>query len=147
MLPVREADPRVARTRLFLVSSLALTMAGIGASLRANTAGDLQRVFFDPIDGGQCLGLAFSRNPMQTIDAAGNVVFWANLDSNGTSDRLVLGLTDGNLLIAARRGDPRAGEPQAAMSGRDLHRFAIRETGYRAMDSHLEEQWLENQRP
>jgi hypothetical protein len=63
-------------------------------------------VFFDSIDGGQCLGLAFSRNPMQTIDAAGNVVFWANLDSNGTSDRLVLGLTDGNLLIAARRGDP-----------------------------------------
>ena len=33
-------------------------------------------------------------------------MFWANLDSNGTSDRLVLGLTDGNLLIAARRGDP-----------------------------------------
>ena len=64
-------------------------------------------VFFDPIDGGQCLGLAFSRNPMQTIDAAGNVVFWANLDSNGTSDRLVLGLTDGNLLIAARRAIPR----------------------------------------
>lgn len=63
-------------------------------------------VFFDPIDGGQCLGLAFSRNPMQTIDAAGNVVFWANLDSNGTSDRLVLGLADGTLLIAARRGDP-----------------------------------------
>src|SRR6266446_1748363 len=63
-------------------------------------------VFFDPIDGGECLGLAFSRNPMQTIDAAGNVVFWANLDSNGTADRLVLGLTDGNLLIAARRDDP-----------------------------------------
>jgi hypothetical protein len=63
-------------------------------------------VFFDPIDGGQCLGLAFSRNPMQTIDAAGNVVFWTNLDSNGTEDRLVLGLTDGNFLIAARRGDP-----------------------------------------
>lgn len=63
-------------------------------------------VFFDPIDGGQCLGLAFSRNPMQTIDAQGNVVFWANLDSNGTSDRLVLGLTDGSFLIAARRGDP-----------------------------------------
>jgi len=38
------------KTRLFLVSSLALTMAGIGASLRANTATDLQRVFFDPID-------------------------------------------------------------------------------------------------
>jgi len=37
-------------TRLFLVSSLALTMAGVGAALRANTAGDLQRVFLDPID-------------------------------------------------------------------------------------------------
>ena len=74
----------------------------------AGTPGNWRKVvvFFDPIDGGQCLGLAFSRNPMQTIDASGNVVFWANLDSNGTSDRLVLGLTDGNLLIAARRGDP-----------------------------------------
>ncbi len=52
MLPVREADPRLSyqKTRLFVVSSLALTMAGIGASLRANTAADLQRVFFDPID-------------------------------------------------------------------------------------------------
>src|SRR5437870_12759055 len=38
------------KIRLFMVSSLALTMAGIGASLRANTATDLQRVFFDPVD-------------------------------------------------------------------------------------------------
>src|SRR5262245_59054089 len=38
------------KARLFLVSSLALTMAGMGASLRANTAADLQRVFFDPLD-------------------------------------------------------------------------------------------------
>ena len=36
--------------RLFLVSSLALTMAGINASLRANTGADLQRIFLDPID-------------------------------------------------------------------------------------------------
>ena len=38
------------KTRLFLVSSLALATAGIGAALRANTASDLQRIFFDPID-------------------------------------------------------------------------------------------------
>ncbi len=63
-------------------------------------------VFFDPVDGGQCLGLAFSRNPMQTIDAAGNVVFWTDLDSNGGLDRLVLGMADGSTLVAARRGDP-----------------------------------------
>ncbi|HET9833087.1 MAG TPA: MFS transporter [Vicinamibacterales bacterium] len=54
MRAVREADPRLkpayATTRLFIVSSLALMMAGVGASLRANTATDLQRVFFDPID-------------------------------------------------------------------------------------------------
>src|SRR5436190_3249249 len=36
--------------RLFLVSALALTATGMAASLRANTASDLQRVFLDPID-------------------------------------------------------------------------------------------------
>ena len=36
--------------RLLLVSSMALATAGISASLRANTATDLQRIFFDPID-------------------------------------------------------------------------------------------------
>jgi len=36
--------------RLFVASALALTMAGINAALRANTASDLQRVFLDPID-------------------------------------------------------------------------------------------------
>ena len=46
-----------AKARLFLVSSLALTMAGIGASLRANTAVDLQRVFFDPIDKAHSAGM------------------------------------------------------------------------------------------
>jgi MFS family permease len=38
------------RGRLFIVSALALAMAGVNAALRANTAGDLQRTFFDPID-------------------------------------------------------------------------------------------------
>ncbi len=36
--------------RLFIAGALALTMAGINAALRANTASDLQRVFLDPID-------------------------------------------------------------------------------------------------
>jgi len=38
------------KPRLFFVSCLALATAGISFSLRGNTAGDLQRVFFDPID-------------------------------------------------------------------------------------------------
>jgi len=38
------------KPRLFLVSVLALFTAGLAASLRANIATDLQRLFFDPID-------------------------------------------------------------------------------------------------
>jgi fucose permease len=38
------------KNRLFFVSALALATAGINASLRANTAADLQRIFLDPID-------------------------------------------------------------------------------------------------
>lgn len=63
-------------------------------------------VFFDSVDGGQVLGLALSNNPEHEIDAAGNVFVWANLDSNGTEDRLLLNLTDGSLLVVARNGDP-----------------------------------------
>jgi MFS family permease len=48
--PVVERHTEYKKGRLMLVSSLALATAGISASLRANTAVDLQRVFFDPID-------------------------------------------------------------------------------------------------
>lgn len=61
--------------------------------------------FFDIIDGGQCLGLAFSRNPMQSIDASGNVIFWTDLNGSGGEDRLAMGLADGSQLIAGRRGE------------------------------------------
>jgi MFS family permease len=54
------------KSRLFFASSLALAMAGINASMRANTAADLQRIFLDPIDRvrsaemiGTLLGLPF----------------------------------------------------------------------------------------
>ncbi len=54
------------KSRLFVVSLLALFMAGVGASLRSNVAGDLQRIFFDPIDKahsaemiGSVLGVPF----------------------------------------------------------------------------------------
>ena len=50
------AAPGVARhaaykkSRLFIAGALALAMSGINASLRANTAAGLQRIFLDPID-------------------------------------------------------------------------------------------------
>jgi MFS family permease len=54
------------KTRLFVVSVLALFTAGLAASLRANVADDLKRIFLDPIDQahsaemiGAILGVAF----------------------------------------------------------------------------------------
>src|SRR3954453_15136042 len=54
------------KSRLFLVSVLALFLAGFAASLRASAATDLQRVFLDPIDPahsaemiGSILGVVF----------------------------------------------------------------------------------------
>jgi MFS family permease len=54
------------KSRLFLVSVLALFTAGMAASLRADIASDLQRLFFDPIDKahsaemiGKVLGVPF----------------------------------------------------------------------------------------
>ncbi len=54
------------KSRLFVVSVLALFTAGLAASLRANVATDLQKIFLDPIDAahsaemiGAILGVAF----------------------------------------------------------------------------------------
>src|SRR5689334_14867476 len=61
-----DRDVTYDRTRLFLVSALALATAGIAASLRANSAADIQRIFLDPIDSahsaemiGAILGIPF----------------------------------------------------------------------------------------
>jgi MFS family permease len=61
------AVPRVYHaSRLLMVSSLALTMVGIGAAFRANIADNLKTIFLDPIDKahsaemlGQILGIPF----------------------------------------------------------------------------------------
>jgi MFS family permease len=54
------------KRRIFLVSVLALFTAGVAASLRADVASDLQRIFFDPVDRahsaemiGSVLGVPF----------------------------------------------------------------------------------------
>jgi hypothetical protein len=64
--PVPDRHTEYKKGRLMLVSSLALVTAGISASLRSNTATDLQRIFFDPIDRahsgamiGNILGVPF----------------------------------------------------------------------------------------
>lgn len=45
------------KRRIFLVSLLALVMAGTSASLRSNIASDLQGVFLDPIDKAHSAGM------------------------------------------------------------------------------------------
>ncbi|MBK8975886.1 MAG: hypothetical protein IPM29_08155 [Planctomycetes bacterium] len=62
--------------------------------------------FYDIVDGGSCLGLAYSRNPMTPLDDQGNLLFWCNLSSQGDQDRLAVSAADGSLSIVARRGDP-----------------------------------------
>jgi hypothetical protein len=62
--------------------------------------------FFDPVDGGQCLGLAFSRNPMTPLDDEGNLVMWTDISMQGGQDRLVVSAPDGSLTVLARIGTP-----------------------------------------
>jgi hypothetical protein len=64
--------------------------------------------FFDPVDGGQCLGLAISRGPMTPFDGR-DLVVWCDLAIDGGQDRIVLCHGDGSRSVLARRGDPLPG--------------------------------------
>ena len=64
--PAADLHAAYNKSRLFWVSVLALFTAGMNAALRSNVAGDLQRIFLDPIDKahsaemvGSILGVAF----------------------------------------------------------------------------------------
>ncbi len=61
--------------------------------------------FFDPLDGGHCLGLALSRGPMAPLDDDGSLLLWCDLSIQGGADRLVRCRADGTVEIVARRGD------------------------------------------
>jgi hypothetical protein len=66
--------------------------------------------FFDAIDGGQSLGLAVSRNPLQAIDEDGNVLFWTGIGPlEDEMGRLVVASADGERLVVARDDDPAPG--------------------------------------
>jgi len=68
-------------------------------------------VFFDPVAGGECFGLAFSRNPMSPLDDDGNLLMWTDvrLPNSTMREHLVARARDGALTIVARRGDPAPG--------------------------------------
>jgi hypothetical protein len=55
--------------------------------------------FYDAIDGGQCTGLAFSRNPMSPLSDDGDLVAWINITYPVGPDKewLVLGRADGTV--------------------------------------------------
>ncbi|MBL9119911.1 MAG: hypothetical protein JNL80_08355 [Phycisphaerae bacterium] len=66
--------------------------------------------FYDEFDGGTVTGLAFSRNPMQFIDADGNVVAWCNVDlPGGVSHGRIVTIDPAGLIVTrAEQGDPSA---------------------------------------
>ncbi len=62
--------------------------------------------FYDSVGGGQCYGLAFSRNPMRAIDDCGNLAIWtaAHLTSGTELDTQVYSLPDNSLRVVAQEG-------------------------------------------
>jgi len=62
--------------------------------------------FDDPVDGGQCIVLGFSRAPMTPLADNGDLVVWCDLDPNQTMGRLLLSAADGSLAVLARQGGP-----------------------------------------
>jgi hypothetical protein len=64
--------------------------------------------FFDPVLTGQCFGLAYSRNPMQPLDEAGNLLQWIVIDYGSGLQReaQVISAADGTLTVVAEQGDP-----------------------------------------
>lgn len=62
--------------------------------------------FYSPADGGQVYGLAYSRNPMRSIDDQGNVAMWINLSTSGNAGRIVVVAPNGTLEVLARQNGP-----------------------------------------
>lgn len=62
--------------------------------------------FYDSVDGGQCMGLAFSRSPMTPLSDDGDLVAWCDLASAGNMGRIVVCASDGSTTVLARQGQP-----------------------------------------
>jgi hypothetical protein len=64
--------------------------------------------FYDPLSGGQCWGLAISRNPMSPLDEQGNLLAWVNVKMPDTTEHeeQVLCEASGAITRLRRQGDP-----------------------------------------
>lgn len=63
--------------------------------------------FVDPVAGGKCWGLAFSRNPMTPLDDHGNLLLWTNVQFPNLTEveHMVRSGNDGSLAVVAKKGD------------------------------------------
>jgi hypothetical protein len=59
--------------------------------------------FYDQVDGGQCMGLAFSRSPMTPLSDDGDLVVWCDLASAGNMGRILVCASDGSQSVMARQ--------------------------------------------
>ncbi len=67
------------KTKLFLIGLFAITTAGISFSLRSSIAGDLQTVFFDPIDKVHSAGMLGSALSIAFLGFAFSIAFGSPL--------------------------------------------------------------------
>lgn len=76
----------------------------------AGTTGNIRKVlaYYDPVAGGECFGLAWSRNPMRALDDCGNVILWTNVRFPNQTEReaFVLATIDGELTKLAGQTEP-----------------------------------------
>ncbi|MBK8099547.1 MAG: hypothetical protein IPK26_20755 [Planctomycetes bacterium] len=62
--------------------------------------------FNEPVDGGQCIGLGFSRVPMTPLSDDGDLVVWCDLGNSLTQGRILISAADGSKTVVARQGSP-----------------------------------------
>ena len=81
-----------------------------GGGWFAGTPGNWRKLlaFYDPIDGGVCYGLAWSRNPMQSISSDGTAALWTSVyyGPSNSKEELILVDRSGAITTVAKQSNP-----------------------------------------
>ena len=83
--------------------------SGVTSAWFAGTPGSWRKAvaFFDPVDDGQVVGLAYSRNPLAPLNDAGRLLLWTTIRTGSVDrERFLISEPDGSLSTVVRQGDP-----------------------------------------